>query len=207
MTQLIVHNPNPVKPYAPRRERDFYPTPKGLVRGVYYKYLMGIDRDIEVLDPGAGTGVWGKVLHRFMPRAFFTGIEISSELQRPAEYDFWHHGDFLTWETSWTYDLIIGNPPYGQGNAEAFTRRALTLLEPGGKVVFLFNLEFLGAQGRYDRLWKVHPPSTVCVLPRRPSFTGNRKTDGREYAIFIWESEPASTTKVEWLEWEYDGDE
>jgi SAM-dependent methyltransferase len=205
MTQLIVHNPKPKKPYAPRRENDFYPTPKGLIRAVLGQIPPPIKYD-NILDPGAGTGVWGKVLKEAWPYQYrLTGIDINLEHERPEKYDAWHYGDFLTWETSERFHLIVGNPPYSLG--EKFVHKALSLLQPGGEIVFLLTLEFLGSQGRYGRLWSSYPPHTVHILPRRPSFTGDRKTDGREYAIYRWRRSMPIYTELLWLNWEYDDDE
>lgn len=83
-----------------------------------------------------------------------------------------------------SFDLILGNPPYEY--AEEFTRMALHHLAPGGRIVFLFRLAFLEGQDRGVGLWRDYPPYRVDVCSRRPSFTGNGKTDSTAYACYYW---------------------
>lgn len=83
------------------------------------------------------------------------------------------------------YDLILGNPPYEY--AEEFTRMALRHLAPGGRIVFLFRLAFLEGQDRGVGLWRDYPPYRVDTCSRRPSFTGNGKTDSTAYACYYWQ--------------------
>lgn len=93
---------------------------------------------------------------------------------------------------------MIGNPPYRL--AEEAVRWGLTHLRFGGAVVMLLRLAFLEGQARGRGLWREFPPSRVRVLTRRPSFTGNGKTDATAYAIFEWAGSPKATT-LDWLDW------
>jgi hypothetical protein len=95
-------------------------------------------------------------------------------------------GDFLTLPSfdevigqSKRFDVCIGNPPYSL--AQEFAERAIGCSRV---VAFLLRLNFLGSQKRAAWLRK-HTPS-VYVLPRRPSFTDDNKTDACEYAWFLW---------------------
>jgi hypothetical protein len=85
-------------------------------------------------------------------------------------------------------DLIITNPPFR--HAWEFARQALYqpagLLAPGGALALLLRLNFLGGQRR--AAWHRDHPADVFVLPKRPSFTDDGKTDATEYAWFVWEA-------------------
>lgn len=85
--------------------------------------------------------------------------------------------------------------------AEACVRRGLRSIYGDGAVVMLLRLAFLEGQARGRGLWREHPPTRVRVLTRRPSFTGNGKTDATAYAVFEWAAEPARQTQLDWLDW------
>ena len=78
------------------------------------------------------------------------------------------------------------NPPYRK--AAEFIRQAIGERSRGGKVAALLRLNFLGSSRK--RIDLVGPGSclrSVLVLSRRPSFTGDGRTDACEYAWFVWE--------------------
>lgn len=185
-----------------RDPNDFYPTPNGLATamvGLLNDRYLG--REPRVLDPGAGTGVFGDAVRGAFPDARIDGVDIRP-LQKPASYDNWSTWDFTTgWSSHPLYDLIIGNPPYK--DAEVFIRYSMDLLKPGGQVLFLLRLNFLGSQKRARGLWQEHPPVKVWALPKRPSFTGNKRTDATEYAVFLWQHAWHSETTLGWLDWAY----
>lgn len=104
------------------------------------------------------------------------------------------------WRTTDKFDLIIGNPPYEY--AEEFTRQALRLLAPNGRIVFLFRLAFLEGQDRGVGLWRDHPPYRVATCSRRPSFTGNGKTDSTAYACYYWRHGHKGDYAGNWLTWQ-----
>lgn len=79
-------------------------------------------------------------------------------------------------------DLIISNPPYSL--AEGFARRALELVRPGGTVAFLLRLGWLASRSRVG-FHRDHS-CDVFVLPKRPSFTGNGKSDAADYFWALW---------------------
>jgi protein-L-isoaspartate O-methyltransferase len=49
------------------------------------------------------------------------------------------------------YDLILGNPPFGAGQAESFLRRWLEMLQPGGRMVVNVPEGILANASRRDR--------------------------------------------------------
>lgn len=100
--------------------------------------------------------------------------------------------DFLDLECS-DIDWIIGNPPYRE--AEKHCLHAIKNARKG--VAFLLRLGFLASVQRAE-FWKQNPPTRVIVLSKRPSFTCDGKTDGSEYAFFVWEK-CAERKPVEWI--------
>ena len=81
------------------------------------------------------------------------------------------------------YDVIIGNPPYSM--AQEFIDKCLTLLNPGGRLIFLLRTNFLESKKRFT-WWQDKIPSGLYVLSKRPSFTG-KGTDATSYSWFIWD--------------------
>lgn len=77
-------------------------------------------------------------------------------------------------------DVIITNPPYAL--AQDFVEHALSW-EPR-YVVMLLRLNYLGGSQRGAWL-REHTPD-VYVLPNRPSFRADGKTDSCDYAWFVW---------------------
>lgn len=87
------------------------------------------------------------------------------------------------------------NPPYT--HALEFVKVGLSLTRSSsveGVVAALLRINWMAGQGRRDfhQAW----PCDVWVLPKRPSFTGDGKTDATEYAWFVWGAEYGGRWKV-----------
>ena len=177
-----------------RPDDDYFPTPDALCHAAVRVLLPGEFRPstagsgISVLDPGCGSGAWGRALRARLPHARIVGVEQDAgriAVAREAyTYVLW--GDFLKirrWPLA--FDFIVGNPPYAL--AEAFIMRSLELLRPGGMALFLLRTAFMESQGRYERMFSgIARPTSVYSLVERPSFTGDGKTDATAYSLFLW---------------------
>jgi hypothetical protein len=185
------------KQMRPRDANDFYPTPlKTCLRAI--ALLPNDFVPTTILDPGAGTGVWGEAAGEFYPHAAITGVEIRLDARVPAAYNYWYHDDFRLWTPpDEDFDLIIGNPPYKY--AEAFIRFGMDVLRPDGTMCFLLRLAFLEGQNRGKELWRRLPPYMVAVCSERPSFTGDGHTDATAYAMFYWRKGWTGETRLTWL--------
>ena len=157
---------------------DFYETPSWAIRAVI-PALPSLDGK-RVLDPGCGTGAILRELGAAFPECDITGLEkdrarfehaISTTDLPVIRGDFFTHAE--------KYDAIVSNPPYS--HALEFVQHALTLAPV---VCMLLRLPWLASQKRAE--WHRENPSHVNVLPKRPSFTGDGKTDATEYAWFVW---------------------
>lgn len=157
-----------------------------------------------ILDAGAGTGVWGQVARRrWMNAPYIFGVEIDDRFTHPGGYDVWLEHDFLSFPDislpDGEADLVMSNPPFSL--AEEFVYRALKLAHPdGGRVVMLLRQAFLNGIDRGNGLWKSTPLEHVSMLCRRPSFTGNGRTDTKtEYAIFVWRNGYTGQPTLSWV--------
>lgn len=188
------------KPLRPRDPDDHYPTPPGLALAALRLFPF---QPKTILDPGAGTGVWGSVARELWPGAFICGVD-NTFPDKPPAYDLWRVHDYLSDEAA-VYsgaDLVVGNPPYR--SAEEFVRQALRDVMPSGMIIFLLRLAFLEGQARMAGLWREWPPTSVHVLGKRPSFTGDGKTDATAYAVYVWRKSaglPNWKTTLDWLDW------
>lgn len=167
---------------------EWYRTPAWCVDAI----VPHIGRPRTTLDLGCGDGSIGKALRvKWGSGVTIDGFELDEKRAAVAReslaFDDIHEGtegDVLALVTDNFNgaDCVISNPPYS--HAEAFARQALRLVRPGGVVAFLLRLGWLASQSRVQ-FHREHP-SDVFVLPRRPSFTGNGKSDSADYAWFVW---------------------
>lgn len=174
---------------------DFYPTPKELCKSVV-RDLVPLPNDMfggrgwSVLDPGAGTGVWGEAVREVYPSVSITGVEIREDAPRNPTYNRWLKGDFMLLPVEPYYNLVIGNPPYKL--AEEFVREAYKWLAPGGSLIFLLRTEFQNGIRRARGLFTELPPYSIHPVSPRPSFiptTPEGKRGGTapmDYSMFVW---------------------
>lgn len=171
-----------------RRPDDFYATPAWCVRAALSQ-LFPIKSPEAVLDPCCGDGAILSAVVDYWAETktvsdWLYGIELDPVRAAIAEDKLFivEARDALT-PVPWPKKkVIITNPPYG--NAMMFVERALDEVAEGGTVVMLLRLNWLGSQKR-AAFHREHP-SDVFVLPRRPGFTEDGKTDATEYAWFAW---------------------
>lgn len=174
------------------RERDaddFYQTDEACLRAYFNHQLIEKQKlfldGSTILDPGCGTGVYGKVLQEFYPNSYMFGVEKNYErFPNPGYYDVWIPEDYLTVE-GLSAHAVIGNPPYKL--AEKFFWQALKNIQGHGHINFLLRLGFLESERRYKTMWSCgYKPTNITVLNTRPSFTGNGKTYPTAFAFFDW---------------------
>ncbi len=98
---------------------DFYPTPVEVIR-VALNSLAEVDYEpATILEPSCGTGAWLDELILRWPKARIDVVE-RNPLNRVVLRDDPRINlvgdDFLTYQTDIGYDLIVGNPPFGDDN-------------------------------------------------------------------------------------------
>lgn len=177
-------------------KRNLFPTEPHIVRAAIKALDLpwGTGVPISVLDAGAGeTGIWGLVFKERFPAATLSGIDIR-EIPQPDGYDHWHCQSFLSHEQK--YDVILGNIPFSL--AEGFVRHGLTLLHPGGKLIFMLRAQFNGGQDRFRNFWtrfklerEYYCVSRMPMILKKNPKTGKmtRASDVWDYALFQFSNE------------------
>jgi hypothetical protein len=178
-----------------RHKSDYYVTPDWIIDELF-DHIPELFEEMEgriALDPCAGGGIvngsqaFGMPYPEALKRQGWNTIH-TMDVREDSLADIKH--DFLQWDTSIDYDLIITNPPFAI--AEEITRKALSLADPeSGKVIMLQRLNWLGSASR-DDFFTEYPPSLVVMHAKRPSFGGTSSTDSIEYAHFIWDNSDKS---------------
>ena len=170
----------------PRDVDDFYETPEALVDAYLQQHNFPFG-DV-IIDPGCGTGVFGRALRRYYPKAYLIGIEQNAtRFPNPGCYNAWIHSDYLHLHgvDGISADAVIGNPPYKL--AEQFFWQSLHNINGDGYICFLLRLGFLESERRYRSMWTAgYQPSYVTVCSTRPSFTRNTKTYPTAFGFIAW---------------------
>ncbi len=170
---------------------DTYYTPDSVAQACVK--TLGYIEGSNVLEPQVGGGAFARAL-RAAGSFTITGYDADAEAPGFRDCDLYRVFDFLK-TTPRTYDVIVGNPPYA--TAEAHIRHAMK--HDYAKCGFLLRLGFLEGLKR-KAFWDEHPPTTVHVLRRRPSFTGGG-TDASAYGFFVWNKErPNDGPSLSWLD-------
>ena len=177
-----------------RNPRDYYRTPDWCVEAL----LLEEELLSDVFDPACGDGAIlgaiqahgsGHTVHA-QELDHAVALEASQRLRVPVSV-----GDSLDEFACWPDADVVMNPPYRK--AAEFVRRALREAPPRGKVCALLRLNFLGSsRTRMDLVGPASELARVLVLPKRPSFTGDGRSDACEYAWFIWQIERRGPAEV-----------
>ena len=165
-----------------RNARDFYRTPRWCVEALLECEPIAP----PYFDPCCGDGAILEVLAEYGPSAGLDIHEPSAALCLSRGLGV-GCGDYLAHDYSEIpRGSTVMNPPYRK--AAEFIRQAISERSRGGKVAALLRLNFLGSSRK--RIDLVGPGSclrSVLVLSKRPSFTGDGRTDATEYCWMIWE--------------------
>lgn len=168
---------------ARRDPNDYYPTPAWVTEALLDVHPPPIP---EVTEPSAGEGSIVSVL----ARQDYTvhAIELREECRAALEAAGSSRvtiGDALVVLPQINSGAIVGNPPFARDLGFKFVRACVATGAP--YVAMLLQLDYFSSRPRAE--WNnEHPVTGFYPLGDRPSFTGDGKTDGRNYAWFIWET-------------------
>lgn len=152
-----------------RRRLDNYETPtrdtNQLTRLIAFKG--------PIKEPACGSGRMVRAL-----QAAFPGMKIvGSDLKMGQAHDF------IAATKTWPGDIVT-NPPYGEGNSDAFTYKALELAD--GRVAMLVELKFLTGDKRAAKLFRVNKPEMVIIIPYRIYFYAGAKPIPAQFYNHCW---------------------
>jgi hypothetical protein len=117
-----------------------------------------------------------------------------------ADYGYGSIRDFLQQPfAAASFDWVITNPPFRL--AEEFVLRGLQVARVG--VAMLTRTVFLESSGRYERLFRDTPPTTVAQFVERvPMVKGRldqRASTATGYCWLVWTKPLAQTASVFWI--------
>jgi len=176
------HDPKGEKGYRAESD-DFYETPLWCVERLLEAYTPPPG---AWLEPCAGRGAIVFAVNKVLPNhAGWTAFD-KNPVMHDALAKYSTAGtvlaptDFLAYVPPRGYDVLMTNPPYKL--APAILSHAVRVSRV---TILLLRLSFLATQDR-NEFMKISAPD-VYVLPDRPSFRGEGKTDSTDYAWFVWD--------------------
>jgi hypothetical protein len=175
---------------------QFYETPGWVLRAI----LPFLPREgvKTLVDLGCGRGALGVELRKAYPKSKIVGFESDFRRAKTAwgtgAYDEVHRIDLLSSRARLLTreyhgaDIAISNPPFRQ--AVEFAELAFEMVAPNegqlraGQTAILQRDAWLSCMKRLAFARK--HPCDKYILPRRPSFTGNGRSDSATYAWHLY---------------------
>ena len=230
--QLALLDLPEVLPAITRREDlDFWPTPHWLaVAGLR---SLHCNLGPRILDVGAGEGALGiaaeqVAVERGQPRPQITAVELhpGRAAVLRAAHPTWEvlEVEFFAWaqqqaqlavqprrsrQPSRHWDLVVSNPPQaieGRHVWVDWVSRLYNLADPTLGRMMALGHDLLLTTAARAAWWRAHPADWYRPSPRRPSFSGDGRTDGRVWAWWTWLRGPMPIvieTRMELLEVEW----
>lgn len=117
------------------------------------------------------------------------------------DYGFGGIADFLkTTHAKHSFDWVITNPPFRLG--EEFINRSMNIARQG--IAMLTRTVFIESVGRYERLFKLNPPTRFAQFTERVPMVKGRvdktASTATGYAWIVWEKEQLrGGTQLVWI--------
>lgn len=171
---------------------DDFPTPPWATRAFVSHYFDEDLSDTSAWEPACGRGHMAQVLSEHF------GAVRASDI---FDYGYGEVQDFLTGLAALRcVDWVITNPPFRL--AEDFLQRGRQVARKG--VALLTRTVFLESVGRYERVFKNAPPSTVLQYTERvPMVKGRldrRASTATGYAWLVWDfNQEGQGTILDWI--------
>lgn len=174
-----------------RAALDYYATPTDEVFNILE--ITGYNfNDKTILEPCVGGGHMVNGIENYLSLHNQTARCIGTDIQdRGYKNDNWNltYGlDFLSDDYPFSsVDTIIMNPPYGI--IEPFLIRALEIAKD--KLIVLCRTQTLEGEGRYNNIFKDHPPQKIYQYYNRITCWKNgvkpTQSSAQSYAWLIWD--------------------
>lgn len=167
--------------------------------------LFGVERFVgHIWDPACGSGC---IIESAIAAGYAHQV-VGTDVKRRADRVWFHsERDFLTTTQALAKNIVCNPPFFRARGAEAFIRRALTLVT--GKVAMFLDIRFLAGADRAESLYAEHPPHRVWVVTPRVSCppgdflaAGNKAGNGSsDWLWAVWDnlSPPPAVTELRWL--------
>jgi hypothetical protein len=160
--------------------RDFFPTPPWATRALIERVFrhLGWERRCKgqkAWEPACGEGHMAEVLREYFLEVTATDIE---------DYRYGDHVvDFLNADAYGAADWVITNPPFNE--SVEFVLKALRIAGTG--VAMFVRLTWLESVGRYETIFRDHPPTQLAIFAERvPLHKDQWKPDGDTLTAYIW---------------------
>lgn len=178
---------------ASRLLMDDYTPPVLALQGVMAMREIFCLEPKVILDPSAGSGIFGQAFRQVWPDAETWAVEpkrIESWFLR-QNYD---HCTIGTFESSYingyedplplaNADLVMSNPPFHSWRE--FVRMGLQLVKPGGYVVYLGLTSWNGRSEAGYELFETIPPVAEMKIPGAVGYR-IRGNDVRDYCFWVF---------------------
>jgi hypothetical protein len=146
--------------------------------------------EARYLDPGSGEGVWGRacrqVLDKYGLKGDIYGVEMENRPVDPVYKDV-RQADFLGEAKLFGdgfFTAAFGNPPFFPSHY--FVMEAWKYCKHGAPIAMLLPINFLNGQWRHQVFYPSFAPTDIYPISERISYSGDGKTDAREYGLFIF---------------------
>lgn len=156
---------------------DCYDTPAWAVNRFLESYSLPIFG--AYCEPACGSGSIIRAAAEFDPRQWWA-CDIAPRMEGATTRDW--IADRFDHPLAPHVSLCMTNPPYGV--AQEFIEASFQQC-PNADIVMLMRLGFLASEKRAKFFAKRGVPD-LYILPNRPSFTEDGKTDASDYAWFVW---------------------
>lgn len=157
--------------------QGYYPTPPGIAQDlIHYARLTD---GLTVLEPSAGKGNICDAICASGARVQLTAIEPQYRLREILNFKGYEVVDYDFLEHQKTYDRIIMNPPFENGEDMAHVIHAHDHLNPNGRLVSIMNAAVFWRKGKkYDtfRQWFDLYEGQIHYLPDNAFDCGDRPT-------------------------------
>ena len=166
-------------PHGLDHDSDFWPTPRHAIRSLLLSDVAPPREDL-ICEPCCGDGAIVRVLieHGYLVNAADIRTEAVEECSKYCDtvcMDVLSSG-YLTGLS------IVTNPPFGIARQIV----AWFLMYAPRYMAMLLRCNVLGSNP-WSGIWNTMPPTAIRTLRKRPSFSGDGKTDASEYGWFVWD--------------------
>lgn len=169
---------------------DFFPTPPWATRALMEHVIKGSWQGYTCLEPACGEG------HMARPLREYFGSVTASDIH---DYGYGDVADFLLKGHHFSHDWVITNPPFNR--AEEFIYSAQKIATVG--VAMLVRTAFLESVGRYNRIFRDSPPTTIGIFSERvPMLKGRldrKASTATSYCWLVWQKALAHGSRVTWI--------